>query len=84
MNTKEDKSRKGKLNTPNHEAELVVELNYDILKTIQSLQADLPSFKDDNLNERKKHQEINEALLRNMMGGSPQGKYTHSKKRFNK
>ena len=51
------------MNTPTQEAELVVELNYDIMKTIQSLQADLQSLKDDNLNERKEQQEINEALL---------------------
>ena len=49
MNTKEDNSRQGKLNTPTQEAELVVELNSDILKTIQSLQAYLQSFKDDNV-----------------------------------
>ena len=42
---------------------MVVELNSDIMKTIQSLQADLQSFKDDNLNERKEQQAINEALL---------------------
>ena len=70
MKTEEDNSQKGKLNTPTHEAELVVELNSDLMKTIQSLQADLHSFRDDNLNERKEHQAINEALLRNMTGGS--------------
>ena len=32
------------------------------------------------MNERKEQQAINEALLRNMMGGSPQGKPTHSTK----
>ena len=83
MNTKEDNSRKGKLNIPTQEAELAVELDYDIMKTIQSLQADLQSFRDDNLNERKEQQEINEALLRNMMGGSSEGKPTHSTNRFN-
>ena len=41
MNTEEDKSRQGRLNTPTPETELVVELNYDILKTIHSLQAKL-------------------------------------------
>ena len=41
MNVEEDNSWQGKLNTPTQEAELVVELNYDILKTIQSLQEDL-------------------------------------------
>ena len=53
MNTKEDKSQQGKMNTPTFEVELVVELNYDILKTIHSLQAELKSFKEDSLNERK-------------------------------
>ena len=63
MNTREDNNPQGKLNTSTQEAELVVELNFDIMKTIQSLQEDLQSFIDDNLNERKEHQEINEALL---------------------
>ena len=80
MNTEEDNNRKGKMNTPTQEAELVVELNSDILKTIHSLQAELQSFREDSLNERKEHQVINEALLRNMMGGIPQGKPTHSTK----
>ena len=60
------------MNTPTQESKLVVELNSDILKTIHSLQAKLQSFREDSLNERKEHQVINEALLRNMMGGSPQ------------
>ena len=72
------------MNIPIQEAELVVELYSDIMKTIQSLQADLQSFRDENLNEIKEQQEINEALLRNMMGGIPQGKPTHSKNRFKK
>ena len=63
MNTEEDNNRQGKLNTPTQEAELVVELNYDIMKTIQSLQVDLQIFIDDNMDERKEQQEINEALL---------------------
>ena len=41
------------MNTPTQEQELVVELNSDILKTIQSLQAGLQSFKYDNMNERQ-------------------------------
>ena len=53
MNTEEDNSRQGKLNTPTQEAELVVELNSEIMITIQSLQAYLQIFRDDNLNERK-------------------------------
>ena len=53
MNMEEDNSRQGKLNTPTREEELVVELNSDILKTIQSIQEYLHSFKDDNMNELK-------------------------------
>ena len=45
MNIEEDNSRQGKLNTPTQEAELVVELNYGILKTIQILQAYLQSVR---------------------------------------
>ena len=63
MNIEEDNDRQGKLNTPTQEEELVVEMNPDIMKTIQSLQEDLQSFRDDNLNERKEQQAINEALL---------------------
>ena len=82
MNTEEDNSRQGMLNTPTKEAKLVVELNSNIMKTIQSLQAYLQRFRDDNLNERKEQQSINQALLQNMMGGSPQGKPTHSTNKF--
>ena len=80
MNTKEDNSHLGKMNIPTLETNLVVELNYDILKTINILQAELQSFKEDSLNKRKEQQDINEALLRNMMGGILQGKPTHSTK----
>ena len=38
MNTKEDNNWQGKMNTPTPE-EVVVEVNYDILKTIHSIQA---------------------------------------------
>ena len=61
-----------------------MELNSDTMKTIQSLQEDLHSFRYDNLNERKEQQAINEALLRNMTGESLQGKPTHSTNRFKK
>ena len=54
------------------------------MKTIQSLQADLQRFRDDILNERKEHQVINEALLRNMTKGVPQGKPTHPTDRLKK
>ena len=66
MNTEEDNSWQGIMNTPTREEELVVELNYDILKTIQSLEADLHIFKYDNMNEIKEQKEINEDLLQNM------------------
>ena len=36
------------------------------------------------MNGRKEQQAINEALLRNMMGGSPQGNPTHSNNNFKK
>ena len=53
MNMEREINRQGTLNTPTWEEELVVELNYDILKTIQSLEADLQIFKYDNMNEIK-------------------------------
>ena len=56
----------------------MVELNFDLMKTIKSLQADLQSFKDDNINERKNKKEINKSLLRNMMGVNSHGQPTHS------
>ena len=70
MTTEEDNRWKGNMNTPTQEAELVVELNSDIMKTIHSLHAELQSFRDDSLNERKEQQAINKALLQNMTGGS--------------
>ena len=62
----------------------MVELNSDILKTIQSLQADLQSFKDDNMNEIKEQKVINESLMWNIMVGIPLGKPTHSTNNFKK
>ena len=59
---------------PHPEADLVVDLNSDIFKTINSLQEELQSFREDSLNERKEHQDINEALLRNMTVVNPLGK----------
>ena len=78
MNTKEDNGWQGRMNTPTREAELVVEVNFDILKTIHSLQAELWSLREDSLNERKAQKAINVALRRDMMGGIPQGKPTQS------
>ena len=66
------------MNSPTWEEQLVVELNYDLMKTIQSLQEELQIFKDGNMNERKYNQANNEYLLRNMMGGIPHGHPTHS------
>ena len=37
MNAEEDNSWQGKLNTPTKEFEMVVELNYDIMKTTKIL-----------------------------------------------
>ena len=68
MNTEEDNSRKGNMKTPTAEAELVVHLNSDILKTIHSLEVELWSIREDSLNEIKEQQALNEVLLRNMMG----------------
>ena len=84
MNVEEKNSGQGKLNTLTREAELVVELNSDILKSIHSLQGDLQSFRDDNMNERKEQQEINEALLQNLTRGIPEGNLTHSTNKFKK
>ena len=57
---------------------LVVDLNSDVLKTLHSLQAELKSFREVSLNERKEQHAINEALLCNMMGGSLKGKPNQS------
>ena len=56
----------------------MVELNYDLMKSIQSLQAYIQSFKDDNMNERKEKKAINEVLLQNMTGVNLDGQPTHS------
>ena len=66
------------MNSPTREEELVVELNSDLMKNIQSLQADLQRFKYDNMNEREEQKTINEALLQNMTGVNPHGHPTHS------
>ena len=76
MNTREENSWQEEITTPTPEVNLVVELKYDVLKTLHSLQDKLKSFREDGLNERKEQQAINEALLCNMMGGIPQGKPT--------
>ena len=81
MNTKEENSWQEKMTTPTLEVNLVVELNSDVLKNLHSIQAELKSFREDSLNERKEQQAINEALFGNMMGGIPQGKPTQSTNR---
>ena len=81
MNTEGENSWQEEMTTPTLEVNLVVELNSYVLETLHSLQAELKSFREDSLNERKEHQAINEALLRNMTGGSPQGKPTQSTNR---
>ena len=43
------------MNSPTQEEELMVELNSALMKTIQSLQADLQIFKGDNMNERREY-----------------------------
>ena len=78
MNVEEYNNRQGNMNSPTWEEELVVELNFDLMKTIQSMQADLQSFKYDNMNEIKEKKAINAALLQNIMRGIPHGKPTHS------
>ena len=64
------------MTTPTLEVNLVVELNSDVLKNLHSIQVKWKSFREYSLNEIKEHQAINEALLSNMMKGSPQGKPT--------
>ena len=81
MNTEEENNREEEMTTPTPEVNLVVELNSDMLRTLHDLQAEMKSFKEDSLNERKEHRAINEALLRNMTGGIPQGKPTQSTNR---
>ena len=76
MNTEEENSWQEEMTTRTPKVNLVVELNSDVLKNLYSIQVELKSFKEDSLNERKKQQAINEALLHNMMGGIPQGKPT--------
>ena len=78
MNTEEENIRQEEMITPTPKVNLVVEINSDVLKTLHSLQAELKSFREDSLNEIKEQQAINEALLHNMTGGSPQGKPTLS------
>ena len=66
------------MTTPTLEVNLVVEISYDVLKTLHILKSELKSFREDSLNEGKEQRAINETLLHNMTGGSPQGKPTLS------
>ena len=81
MNTEKENSHQEEMTTPTPEVNFLVKLNSNVLKTLHSLQAELKRFKEDSLNERKEQQAINEALLRNMTGGSPKWKPTHSTNR---
>ena len=76
MNTEEENSQREEMTTPTLEVNLVVKLNSNVLKTLHSIQDQLKSFREYSLNERKEHRAINEALLRNMTGVSPQVKPT--------
>ena len=78
MNTTEENSQQGKMTIPTLEEELLVEVNYDVLKTLHTLQTELKISREDSLNKRKEQKSINEYLLRNMMRGIPQGKPTLS------
>ena len=78
MNTEEESGQQEEMTPPTPEVDLVVEIKSDVLKTLHSLQVELKSFREDSLNEIKEQQAINEALLHNMMRGSPQGKPTQS------
>ena len=53
MNTEEENSPQGNMTTPTLEAELVVELNSDVLKTLHSLQDELKILREDSLSKRK-------------------------------
>ena len=78
MDIEENKSRQGNINSPPREEEIVVELNFDLMKNIQSLQEDLQSFKNENMNERREQKAISEALLRSLIGVNPHRHSTHS------
>ena len=69
MNTVEENIWQEEMTTPTLEVYLVVELKSDVLKNLHSLQAEVKSFREDSLNERKEQQAINEELLRNMTVG---------------
>ena len=45
MNIEEENSRQEEMTTPTLKVNLVVELNYDVLKTLHILQAELKSFR---------------------------------------
>ena len=78
MNTEEENNWQGNMTTPTSKEDLVIELKYDVLKTLHTLQTELKISREDSLNKRKEQKSINEYLLRNMMRGIPQGKPTFS------
>ena len=69
MNTEEENSCQGKMTSPTLEAKLVVELNYDVLKTLHSIQAELKSFQEKYMSERffdRKVKEFHELRMGSM------------------
>ena len=53
MKTEREDNRQEEMTTPTPEVNLVVKLNFDVLKNVHSLQAELKSFREDSVNERK-------------------------------
>ena len=72
MSVERASSQHGNLNSPqSQEYNVYVELNNDqrniipskLMKTVKSLNAELQSFKDDNMKDRQGQQEVNVFLL---------------------
>ena len=61
----------GRNDHPHSRSELVGWYKLWCAKNLHNLQFEVKSFREDSLNERKEQQAINEALLRNMIGGIP-------------
>ena len=51
INIEEENSLQEEMTTPTPEVNLVVKLNFDVLKTLHSLQVELKSFREDSINE---------------------------------
>ena len=75
MDTKNDDSEHGILNSPPREEEFVIKLNVNLrvsttskpLEMVQSLQANFHSFKDENNKERREQHELNEAMIQTLV-----------------